>query len=136
MSLHRRTTHPEYVENCFGCKVGELELSVGVANHRELPTAKQHDKELQSYYDATRQGIEPRSTKSKDIDAAVKLSNEAGKAFDGIAMTFKDQGEIMPNVNGKEFPYTAKGMAMAKMAAKKTGKKMIKKQTKKMGKKK
>jgi hypothetical protein len=42
----------------------------------------------------------------------------------------------MPNVNGKEFPYTAKGMAMAKMAAKKTGKKMIKKQTKKMGKKK
>ena len=42
----------------------------------------------------------------------------------------------MPNVNGKEFPYTAKGMAMAKNAAKKTGKKMIKKQVKKMGKKK
>ena len=43
----------------------------------------------------------------------------------------------MPNVNGKEFPYTAKGMAMAKMAAKKTGKKMAtKKVMKKMGKKK
>jgi hypothetical protein len=43
----------------------------------------------------------------------------------------------MPNVNGKEFPYTAKGMAMAKMAAKKTGKKMVaKKVMKKMGKKK
>ena len=42
----------------------------------------------------------------------------------------------MPNVNVKEFPYTAKGMAMAKNAAKKTGKKMIKKQVKKMGKKK
>jgi hypothetical protein len=42
----------------------------------------------------------------------------------------------MPNVGGKEYPYTAKGMAMAKMAAKKTGKKMIKKQVKKMGKKK
>ena len=136
MSLHRRTTHLEYVEGCFGCKVGELELSVGVANHRELPTAKQHDKELQSYYDATRQGIEPRSTKSKDIDAAVKLSNEAGKAFDGISMTFKNSGEAMPNVGGKEYPYTAKGMAMAKNAAKKTGKKMIKKQVKKMGKKK
>jgi hypothetical protein len=61
-----------------------------MANHRELPTAKQHDKELQSYFDATRQGIEPRSTKSVDIDAAVKLSNEAGKAFDGISMTFKE----------------------------------------------
>ncbi len=42
----------------------------------------------------------------------------------------------MPNVGGKEYPYTAKGMAMAKMAAKKTGKKIIKKQVKKMGKKK
>ena len=42
----------------------------------------------------------------------------------------------MPNVGGKEYPYTAKGMAMDKMAAKKTGKKMIKKQVKKMGKKK
>ncbi len=38
------------VEGCFGCKVGELELSVGVANHRGIPTAKQHDRELQSYY--------------------------------------------------------------------------------------
>ena len=39
----------------------------------------------------------------------------------------------MPNVNGKEFPYTAKGMAMAKMEAKKTGKKMVvKKSAKKM----
>jgi hypothetical protein len=39
----------------------------------------------------------------------------------------------MPKVNGKEFPYTGKGMAMAKMEAKKTGKKMV---VKKMGKKK
>ena len=43
----------------------------------------------------------------------------------------------MPNVGGKEYPYTAKGMAMAKNAAKKTGKKMAtKKVMKKMGKKK
>jgi hypothetical protein len=90
MSLHRRTTHLEYVEGCFGCKIGALELNVGAASHRGTPTAKQHDRELQSYYDATRQGIEPRSTKSKDIDAAVQLSNEAGKAFDGISMTFKE----------------------------------------------
>ncbi len=36
----------------------------------------------------------------------------------------------MPNVNGKEFPYTAKGMAMAKMEAKKTGKKVAVKKPK------
>jgi hypothetical protein len=43
----------------------------------------------------------------------------------------------MPKVGMKEFPYTAKGMAMAKNEAKKTGKKMAtKKVMKKMGKKK
>ena len=141
MSLHRRTTHLEYVEGCFGCKISELELSVGAANHRGIPTAKQHDRELQSYYDATRQGIEPRSTKSKDIDAAVQLSNDAGKAFDGISMTFKEQGDKMPKVGMKEFSYGPKGMKAAKMEAKKTGKPMKKaaakkKTMKKMGKKK
>jgi hypothetical protein len=33
----------------------------------------------------------------------------------------------MPKVGMKEFAYTPKGMAMAKMEAKKTGKKMVKK---------
>ena len=42
----------------------------------------------------------------------------------------------MPKVGMKEFSYGPKGMAAAKMEAKKTGKKMSKKQTKKMGKKK
>jgi hypothetical protein len=43
----------------------------------------------------------------------------------------------MPKVGMKEFAYTPKGMAMAKMEAKKTGKKMVVKKTmKKMGKKK
>lgn len=83
MSLHRRTKHPEYVEGCFGCKVGDLQLSVGDARHDGVMSAKQHDKELGSYFDATRQGIEPISTKSKDIQAAVKLSNDTGVAFNG-----------------------------------------------------
>ena len=39
----------------------------------------------------------------------------------------------MPKVGKKEFPYTAKGMAMAKKEVKKSGKKMV---IKKMGKKK
>lgn len=83
MTLHQRQVHPEYVENCFGCKVGKLELSVGAARNDGIPTAKAHDKELGSYYDALRQGIEPVSTKKKDIDAAVRLSNDMGVAFDG-----------------------------------------------------
>lgn len=43
----------------------------------------------------------------------------------------------MPKVNGKEFPYTAKGKMMAKMEEKKMAKKKAvkKKAVKKMGKK-
>ena len=39
----------------------------------------------------------------------------------------------MPVVNGKEYPYTAKGMAMAKAAKKKTAKKAAKKKTARRG---
>lgn len=48
-----------------------------------LAAIKKDDKELSSYYAAVKQGIEPVSTKQKDIDAAVNISNEIGKAFDG-----------------------------------------------------
>lgn len=90
MNLHQIQKHPEYVEGCFGCKIGELNISTGAASSRGIPTAKQHDKELGSYYSAIRQGIEPRSTRQPDIDKAMKLSNEAGKAFDGINLKFRD----------------------------------------------
>ena len=48
------------------------------------------NKELDSYFSAVKQGIEPRSTRQPDIDAAVRLSNESGKAFDGTNLTFKE----------------------------------------------
>ena len=86
MTLHRRQVHPVEVEGCFGCKLGTLEIGRGDARHDGVMSAKQHDKELGSYYDALRQGIEPVSTKTKDIQAAVRLSNDTGVAFDGNAL--------------------------------------------------
>lgn len=83
-------SHPVEVEGCFGCKAMGLQMSTGAASSRGIPTAKEHDKELGAYYDAVRQGIEPRSTRQPDIDAAVRISNEAGKAFDGTSLTLKD----------------------------------------------
>ena len=71
---------------CFYHKARGLQLSRGDARHDGVPSAKKHDKELSSYYSAVRQGIEPVSTKQKDIDAAVRLSNDMGKAFDGNAI--------------------------------------------------
>lgn len=88
MGKHRED-HPTDVEGCFGCKVLGLTMSTGAARSDGVPTAKAHDKELDSYYSAIRQGIEPRSTRQPDIDAAVRISNEAGKAFDGTSLTLK-----------------------------------------------
>ena len=75
--------HPVADLKCFGCKVLGLQVNYTALRVDGIQTAKEHDKELQSYYDATDQGIEPISTRKKDIDAAVRLSNETGVAFDG-----------------------------------------------------
>lgn len=48
-----------------------------------LSAIKKDEKELSSYYSAIAQGVEPISTKQKDIDAALMVSNETGIAFDG-----------------------------------------------------
>ena len=48
------------------------------------------NRELKSYWSALKQGVEPVSTKQKDIDNAMKISNEVGKAFDGNTMGFRD----------------------------------------------
>jgi hypothetical protein len=51
---------------------------------------KKDNRELDSYFSAVKEGIEPRSTRQPDIDAAVRFSDDAGKAFDGINLTFKE----------------------------------------------
>lgn len=48
-----------------------------------LSAIKKDEKELSSYYSAIAQGVEPISTKQKDIDAALNFSNDTGIAFDG-----------------------------------------------------
>jgi hypothetical protein len=44
-------------------------------------STKKWDAELQAYRDARAQGIQPSSTRMKDIQVAVEVSNRAGKAF-------------------------------------------------------
>jgi len=80
-------------DNYGECMRSNTPMFVGVNPTKtgwDQDKVKKDEKEIQSYWDATRQGIEPRSTRKKDIDAAVKLSNEAGKAFDGISLTYKE----------------------------------------------
>ena len=76
MSLHRHITHPEFVEGCFGCKASTLQwVSVDAQNKNRA-----NDRELDAYRSARKQGIQPRSTKMKDINLAVRASEEVGWA--------------------------------------------------------
>ena len=81
MSLHSRTTHPEYVEGYFGCKVSTLEMGVGDANSKVSMSTTKWDAELKAYKDARAQGIQPSGTSMKQIQKAVDISNKTGKAY-------------------------------------------------------
>ena len=86
MNLHRIQAHPEYVEGCFGCKIGTLQTSTGDANSMKAMATKKWDGELQSYRDARAQGIQPGGTSKKAVEASLKASETLGKAYDGNTM--------------------------------------------------
>lgn len=76
MPLHRVLTHPEYVEGCFGCKASTL-------SYQDLHIrawSQSNDRELDAYRSARKDGIQPKTTKMKDITKAVRLSDQLGKA--------------------------------------------------------
>lgn len=75
--------HPEYVEGCFACKIQTLQLATGDANGGLIAngwTNKKWEGELQAYRDARRQGIQPASTKTRDVRKALDMSDQTGKA--------------------------------------------------------
>jgi hypothetical protein len=81
MSLHQQQVHPEFVEGCFGCKVGTLQLTPGDATTRLNMSPRKWDKELQAYRNARAQGIQPDGTSMRQIEKAVKISDKTGKAY-------------------------------------------------------
>lgn len=83
MSLHRQLVHPEFVEGCFGCKVGTLQMNAGDAAGNKLVSSKKWNAELNAYSNARAQGIQPDGTSMTKIQAAIKASDNMGKAYDG-----------------------------------------------------
>jgi hypothetical protein len=81
MSLHRIRKHPEFIEGCFGCKASTVDLNAGEASTRLTMSAKKWDNELALYRSARAQGIQPDTTKTKDIRKAIDISNKTGRAY-------------------------------------------------------
>jgi hypothetical protein len=84
------TDHMDCGPDCFGCKVKTLQMNAGDAKGSIISggmTQKAWDKELDAYKTARAQGIQPASTKMKDIKKAVDISNKVGKAYDAGSPT-------------------------------------------------
>jgi len=74
---------------CFGCKAKGLQMNAGDARgdvNASGTTQKKWNSELNAYRSARAQGIQPNSTKRKDIEAAHNASERLGSAYDGSTM--------------------------------------------------
>lgn len=91
--LHQRT-HRNPVDGCFGCKAMSLTISgvsptVSKGFGRSDRTGEiKMQKELALYREARAQGIQPKSTQTKDIRRAIDRSNQVGKAWDATSNAF------------------------------------------------
>jgi hypothetical protein len=81
MNLHQIQKHPEYVEGCFGCKVGTLVMNAGDANSNLNVSTRKWDRELEAYRTARAQGIQPAGTSMKKVQEAVQISEKTGQAY-------------------------------------------------------
>lgn len=90
MTLHQKKVHPEYVEGCFGCKIG-TQLFGQVDATRQ----KKWDAELAEYRSAVAQGIQPETTQTAGIRAAVEWSEKTGKAYSEETKLEHDKNEVL-----------------------------------------
>ena len=84
MNLHQKQLHAEYVEGCFGCKIGTLELGTGDAT-RDV-SDKKWNAELNAYANARAQGMQPAGTTKGHIEEAYRASEVLGKPYDADTM--------------------------------------------------
>lgn len=81
MSLHTKT-HPEYVEGCFGCKVGSLRIGYCRSSEgQDKSRANRLETELGRYEAAVRSGMQPESTRTPDIIRAEQWSEKHGQPY-------------------------------------------------------
>lgn len=84
VTKHQRETHPHYVEGCFGCKVGTLQLNSGDA--RRDVSDRKWVSDIQAYKDARAEGIQPGGTSRQAVEEARKASETLGRAYNAEKM--------------------------------------------------
>jgi len=68
----------------YGAHLRDKNIRVGWSRSAaglDLSAEKSVQRELAKYRDARRQGIQPDTTRTRDIERAVRISNETGSAY-------------------------------------------------------
>lgn len=76
----------------YGAHLRAKNINIGYcqsARNHDASAEKAKDKELALYKSAKDQGVQPASTKTKDIRDALDLSDQAGRAYDASTFGFK-----------------------------------------------
>lgn len=63
-------------------RASNISMNAGDAKSGVAAPRKKVENELALYRSARKQGIQPKSTKTKDIQRAIEISNLTGKAYD------------------------------------------------------
>jgi len=81
--------HTQCGDDCFGCKVKDLQLNAGDAKHSIVAsgtTQKKWDKELAFYKEARAQGVQPEGTSRSAVQKALEASEVLNKPYNGGKM--------------------------------------------------
>jgi hypothetical protein len=97
MSLHRQRIHPTYIEGCFGCKVGTLQMAPSVASSTVWGARAKADKErekrwgvdMPAYKRLREQGYQP-----PRIDGSAHLETHAETRFEIESGRVHDQRQL------------------------------------------
>lgn len=72
MSLHRRRTHPEFVNGCFGCRAATVGVNLSAAYRGTEAREKTLRKDLDAYKRLRGDGLQP-----PNVDGAADLERTA-----------------------------------------------------------
>lgn len=88
-SLHAVQTHPDFIEDCFGCKAATLQLSTGAGNSSfSAKLDSKLEKDRPAYKELRKQGFQPPSvTGAADLAARATTPAEI------------QMGRILPNAS-------------------------------------
>jgi len=109
MTIHQREVHPEFVSDCFMCKVSSVQLNAGAVNSnpkfQEVEAReKRWNKDMPAYKRLRDQGYQPKGIDGAAVlerDATTRFEIESGTAFRGQGKMVEEAVNFVEDLTGK-----------------------------------